>query len=100
MPDLVLLAAVAAVVVLLAVYLNVSPRGRPVAFANPREEKLAALAARQLRCSPAEALPAVRRELGISPDQPDETLVKRAVYHHRRSEPDRACGAWRDRAPG
>ena len=99
MPDLVLIGAVVAVAALLGLYLR-APRPQPVVFADPREEKLAVAVARQVGCSPADALPAVRREIDIAPDKPDETLVKRAVYHYRMNAPEKTCSAWRDRAPG
>jgi len=51
-------------------------------------------------CSLAEALPAVRREVEIAPNQSDETLIKRAAYHYRQAIPETACRLYRDPSPG
>jgi hypothetical protein len=51
-------------------------------------------------CAPAEALPAVRRELDIDPDQTDETLLKRAAYHYRKDLPEAPYRVWRAGKPG
>ena len=71
-----------------------------IAFADPREERLARQVARSVGCLPEDALPAVRRELEYSPGQSDDTLVKRAVYHYRQDVPERTCSTWRDASPG
>ena len=70
------------------------------AFASEREEQLAKRVAARARCSVADALPAVRHELGLSPNQTDDTLVKRAVYHYQMSLPERPCAAYRDSVKG
>ena len=75
-------------------------RPRPVNYANEREERLTVAVARTVGCHPAAALPAVRREIELSPNQPDEVLVKRAAYHYRQDQPAITCQAYRDRAPG
>ncbi len=81
----------------------VALRGRrPAApeYRGGREEQLTRRLARAVGCPPAEALPAVRRELEIAPDQTDDTLVKRAAYHYRREQPDAPCPVYRDRSRG
>jgi hypothetical protein len=72
----------------------------PAAPGDEREERLAGRLARAVGCTPAQARPAVRREIGLGPTQPDETLLKRAAYHYRQDLPERACGVYRDRAAG
>jgi hypothetical protein len=76
------------------------PRPRQVDFASGREEELTRRLAGKLRCELAHALPPVRAELQIAPDQTDETILKRAEYHYRRNLPDTPCGVWRDRGAG
>jgi hypothetical protein len=78
-------------------------RGRhgAIAFENAREARLTRKLAGQLDCPLAVALEAVRRELTIAPQQPDETILKRAEYHYRRNLPEPGtCRVYRDRAPG
>ncbi len=102
MPDVGVMVAVAAVVVGgagLGVFLF-RPRAVPVSFAGEREERLTRRLAVAVRCDLDQALPSVREELRIAPDQPDETILKRAEYHYRRNVTDTPCGVWRDRAPG
>ena len=86
-------------VVLLGLYLRPRRQPEPPPFADEREERLAREVARAVGCSPAEALPAVRRELEYAPHQPDETLVKRAAYHYRQELPERTC-TYHDRVRG
>jgi len=93
-----LVAAVGAVLV--GLYLRPRRQPEPPVFADEREERLARAVARAVGCPPAEALPAVRREIEYSPGQSDETLLKRAAYHFRRNMPEGTCGVWRDRAHG
>lgn len=102
MPELWVAAAVAMGVVGAAGLGVLMLRPRPVAvnFVNPREEQLTRRVAQTVGCELAVALPAVRTEMQIAPDQTDETLLKRAVYHYRQNLPEKPCGAWRDRAPG
>jgi hypothetical protein len=71
----------------------------PVQFANDREERLTRRVAEMLRCSLAQALPWLRKELQIAPDQTDDHLVNRAAYHYRRSQPDEPMMVWRDCGP-
>lgn len=102
MPDLWVPLAVAAVV-LTAVGLALKGRAkkpRPVAFADAREERLARRVAGAVRSSPASVLAAVRHEVELAPHQPDDTLVKRAVYHYQQSAPERTCSPYRDASPG
>lgn len=75
-------------------------RGRGVAFANPREERLTKQVARAVGCTLAQALPYVRRDVGLAPSQPDGVLVKRAAYHYRQDLPEGPCQVYRDAAPG
>jgi hypothetical protein len=75
-------------------------RPQPVIFADPREERLARQLAQTVGCSPAQALPAVRREIEFGPNQPDDTLLKRAAYHYRQDLPERRGAVYRDRAAG
>lgn len=75
-------------------------RGAKLTFANEREEQLARKLADQLNCPLGAALAAVRRELDIAPNQSDETILKRAAYHYRQSQPEPGpCRTYRDRAP-
>jgi hypothetical protein len=91
--------AVAAAVVLVGLYLR-PRRAEPLVFADEREERLTLEVARAVGCAPAQALPAVRREIEYSPGQSDETLAKRAAYHYRQEAPERACGVYHDRVRG
>jgi len=79
----------------------VARRKRPeVSFTDQREERLARRVAALIGCTPSEALPAVRNELAIAPNQSDETLTKRATYHYRESIPETQCRTYRDPKPG
>jgi hypothetical protein len=105
MPDVwVIVAAVAAVPLALGLArlarLARRREGAPAEFADGREEGLARRLAREVGCAPAQALPAVRRELGIAPHLPDGTLLKRAAYHYQRELPEKQCRVYRDRAAG
>ncbi len=62
------------------------PRG--AMFANEREETLAKRVAARAKSSLADALVAVRQELAFGSEVPDETIIKRAVYHHQRANPE------------
>jgi hypothetical protein len=73
---------------------------RPIAYANPREERLTHKLAQAVGCSLEQALPTVRREVEMAPNQSDETLLKRAVYHYRQDLPETACRVYRDPQPG
>jgi hypothetical protein len=66
-------------------------RLKPVAYADPREERLTLALARVVGCPPREALEAVRREIDLAPGQSDETLIKRAAYHYRQDLPEKSC---------
>lgn len=70
------------------------------AFSDPREERLARRLAKTVGCSPAQAAPAVRTEIEYSPNQPDDTLFKRALYHYRQNQPEKTCGVYRDQTRG
>ena len=89
-------------VVVLAAVRMVLPRRPAVVFADAREERLTLQLARSVGCPVEDALAAVRREVGIAPDQTDETILKRARYHHQRDCPDRPVPVYRERgrAPG
>lgn len=93
-------AAVGTVGVLAAGLLLRKRKPKPGVFADPREERLAKRVANTVGCSLSAALPAVRQEIGYSPTQSDDTLVKRAVYHYQQSIPERTCSTWRDASPG
>jgi hypothetical protein len=99
MPNAFLVAGmIAAVVVALAlVHLFGRRRDEPVSFADEREETLTRQLAAMVGCSPARALPWVRKEMQIAPNQTDDNLVKRAAYQYRRSQPDATCAVWRNR---
>ena len=72
----------------------------PPTFADEREERLTDEVARILGCPVEAALPAVRREIEMSPGQSDETLIKRAVYHYRQELPESTCRSYRDPVRG
>jgi hypothetical protein len=72
----------------------------PNAPGTDREKRLARRVADVVGCTPAQALPAVQREVRIAPGQPDDTLAKRAAYHYRADLPVPACPVYPDRAPG
>ncbi len=92
--------AVSVVAVLGIVRLAVGRGGCAVTFANEREEKLTRKLASRVGCSLADALPAMRHEIKQDPNQPDETLLKRAEYHYRQNLPEKtSCQVYRDRAP-
>ena len=94
------LIVVAVVAIVAAVVLRRLGKTAPVVFADEREERLTRRVAGMVRATLAQALPAVRRELGLAPSQSDETLVKRAVYHYRQDLPERTCSIYPDRAQG
>jgi hypothetical protein len=73
---------------------------RPITYANPQEERLTRKVAQAVGCSLEHALPAVRREVEMAPNQSDETLLKRAVYHYRQDLPETVCRVYRDPQPG
>jgi hypothetical protein len=75
-------------------------RPRRATYADERAERMTLAVARAVGCPPARALPAVRRELELSPNQPDEVVIKRATYHYRQDQPAATCMTYRDRAPG
>jgi hypothetical protein len=76
---------------------SLRPGAAAVAFADEREERLTRKLAALVGCPLAHALPSVRQEIRIAPDQPDETLLKRAAYHYRRDLPEKTCTVYRDR---
>ena len=101
MPDVWVTAGIAAALLLTAgVVLRARRNGEAVTFEDEREERLAGRLARVVGSTPAQALPAIRKELRIAPGQSDETLVKRAAYHYRQDLPDAPCPVYRDRAVG
>jgi hypothetical protein len=75
-------------------------RPQPVVFANPRAKLLASRLARAVGCSLSQALPVIRQELEIAPNQSDDTLLKRAAYHYRQELPENSCQIYHDEVPG
>lgn len=76
-------------------------RGEAVAFNDGREKRLTERLAKRLGCPLAVAVDPVRRELGLAPDQTDDTILKRAEYHYRRNLPEPGlCRGYRDQRPG
>ena len=75
-------------------------RPRQVNYADERERRLTEAVAQMVGCDPARALPAVRREVDLSPIQADEVLIRRAAYHYRQDQPAVTCQTYRDRVPG
>ncbi len=62
-------------------------RVRAPQFENEREAALTKRVASNANCSLSLALVSVRQELGFSPQQTDDVLVKRAVYHYQQANP-------------
>ena len=56
-------------------------------FTDAREEQLTRRVAAKAHSSLAAALVSVRQELLFSPQQTNDVLVKRAVYHYRQANP-------------
>ena len=75
------------------------PWGKALVFTDQREERLTRKLARVVGCSPEQALHAVRREVSYAPNQSDETLLKRAVYHYRQELPESTCHVYQDQVP-
>lgn len=102
MPEVWVLLTVVAAALAAAGYFLFARRSAPAppAFADPREERLARQVAGVVGCPPEAALPAVRRELELSPGQSDETLAKRAAYHYRQDLPETTCRTYHDAAAG
>jgi hypothetical protein len=69
-------------------------------YENEREEQLTRRVAAQARCSLGAALESVRQELGYSPQQSDDVLVKRAVYHYNQAHPTEHKVTYCDRVRG
>jgi hypothetical protein len=102
MPNALVVAGMVAVVVVALGLVRLVGRRReePVGFAGEREEQLTRKLAAMLGCPLAQALPWLRKELRIAPDQTDDNLLKRAAYHYRRDQPDAPCPVWRAGKPG
>ena len=100
MADIWLLLVIAVVAAVAGGVYLATRRSKPMVYLSPREQRLTGAMARVVGCSLAEALPAIQRELEIAPNQSDETLVKRAAYHHRQELPAATCQVYRDRAAG
>jgi hypothetical protein len=81
-------------------YLFTRRPSQPIAYADPREERLTRKLAQTVGCSLAQALPAVRREIDLAPAQSDETLLKRAAYHYRQELPEAPCRVYQDKVKG
>ena len=76
-------------------------RGESVTFADDREKRLTHELADRVGCPLGYALEFVHRELSIAPNEPDQTILKRAEYHCRRELPERApCRTYRDPTRG
>ena len=93
-------AAIVAAAVAAAGLYFVTRRPRAAVFADPREERLTRKLAITVGCSLEQALPAVRREIEIAPNQTEETLIKRAAYHYRQELSEAACRVYRDTVRG
>jgi hypothetical protein len=91
---------VGAMIAVVAGFVLLGRRERPMVFASPREEQLTRRLARIVGCPLADALPAVQRELDLAPGQSDDTLIKRAEYHYRQDLPEKSCSVYRDRVRG
>ena len=70
------------------------------AFENDREAALTKRVAAKANCSLEAALDSVRQELGFSPQQTDDVLVKRAVYHYNQANPPEHRVTYCDRVRG
>lgn len=90
---------VASVLVALVYYFTMPRREAPV-FESPREERLCRTLARQVGCSPADALRAVRQEIALAPAQSDAILINRAAYHYSQGLPEKPCQVYRDPVRG
>lgn len=73
---------------------------KPPMFESEREEQLARRVAARAKAGVGDVLPAVRHEIALAPNQTDDTLVKRAIYHYQMSLPERDCGGYRDAVRG
>jgi hypothetical protein len=101
MPELLMIAGGVLLGVLIGTLLYFMFPRESVLFADEREERLTRELAEQLRCPLDAALEAVRKELSLGPNQPDDTILKRAAYHYRQNLTDGGpCRTYRDRAPG
>jgi hypothetical protein len=98
MPELWMIVGAAAGLVL--VFGLTRPRREVAHFDDEREERLTRRMAREVGCSLSAGLPSVRRELKLAPSLPDDTIVKRAIYHYRREMPDAPCPVFRGSRPG
>jgi hypothetical protein len=69
-------------------------------FENDREAALTKRVAAKANCSLAAALDSVRKELRFSPQQADDVIVKRAVYHYQQANPPEHRVTYCDRVRG
>ena len=93
--------AIFCAIVGLGLYFMFGRGGASVAFRNDREKQLTNELADRVGCPLGYALEFVRRELSISPDEDDQTILKRAEYHCRRDLPENApCRTYRDSTRG
>ena len=67
---------------------------------SEREERLARRLMKMVGCTLLQGIRAIRREIGHSPDQADETLLGRAAYHYRRELPDKEYPPFRGQSRG
>lgn len=95
-------AAVATAVIGFALGRRASAKARPQPplFESEREEQLARRVAARAKAGVSAVLPAIRHEIALAPNQTDDTLVKRALYHYQMSRPERDCGGYRDTVRG
>lgn len=75
-------------------------RPQPPLFESEREEQLARRVAARAKAGVSDVLPSIRHEIALAPNQTDDTLVKRALYHYQMSLPERDCGGYRDTVRG
>ena len=94
--------AVVTAVIGFALGRRVAAKGRPkpLAFESEREEQLARRVAARAKAGVGDVLPSIRHEIALAPNQTDDTLVKRAIYHYQMSRPERECGGYRDTVRG
>lgn len=72
----------------------------PLSFADSREEALTRRVASQVSCSLEQAVTFVRTEIEIAPNQSDDVIAKRAIYHYRMNIPETTCSVYRDNVRG
>jgi hypothetical protein len=95
------LVVVIAVIAFVSYYLHSIRRPEAaITFENEREERLTRRMAETVCCLLTTALASIRKELCIAPDQTDETILKRALYHYRTALPEKVCSVFFDKSRG